>query len=462
MDILKKVNQTIKEHSMLRGGERVLVGLSGGPDSVSLLHILDELKQDWRLSLHALYVDHGLRPEKTPQETEFCAGLAARLNVPFSVTKVDVKDLAARERLSIQEAARELRYLAFEERALQVEADRVATGHNADDQAETLLMRLLRGAGPRGLSGIPPVRGRFIRPLIRLERGEIERYLDDRGIGFIIDTSNLKQDYLRNRLRHEVVPVLKNYNPNLTGTLCRTADILREENEYLEIAVTKALMRLISRKTGESIELFLSPLEHMEKVILRRTLLRAVEDTRGLRGIGLDHIEGIISLIRTGSSGSRIYLPGGIRVIKDYSTLVITSAAPRKLGEHLLQVPGETVLKEAGLVLISSIAASPTATGDGKTEAAFDLGMLRFPLKVRSRRAGDFFHPSGFGKRKKLQDYFVDEKVPRDLRDAVPLVLSGEDIIWVVGYRTDERYRVRPSSSRVLKITVKMARQDRL
>ncbi|VAX33448.1 tRNA(Ile)-lysidine synthetase [hydrothermal vent metagenome] len=458
MDILKKVKQTIKKHSMLKGGERVLAGLSGGPDSVSLLHILNELREEWRLSLYALYVDHGLRPEKTPYEIDFCTELTERLKVPFSVKKVDVREFSDKENLGIQEAARHLRYLAFEEHAFQVEADRIATGHNADDQAETLVMRLLRGSGPRGLSGIPPVRGMFIRPLIMVKRSEIEKYLDERGIGFVIDTSNLKQDYLRNRLRHEVMPLLKKYNPNLTGTLCRTANILREENEYMEIAVTKSLMRLISRKTGDKIELFISPLENMEKVILRRALIRAIEETRGLRGIGLEHIEEIISLIRTGSSGSRIYLPGGLRVIKDYSTLIITSAAPRKLGEHVLQVPGETVLKESGLVLISSVNDDSAGTGDGKTEAAFDFDMLRFPLKVRSRQAGDFFYPSGFGKRKKLQDYFVDEKVPRDTRDTVPLLLSGEDIIWVVGYRMDDRYMISPSCARTLKIIVKMAK----
>ncbi len=458
MDILKKVNRTIKKHSMLKGGERVLVGLSGGPDSVSLLHILSELREEWRLSLNALYVDHGLRPEKTPCEIDFCAELTERLKVPYSVEKVDVREFSDKENLSIQEAARHLRYLAFEEHAFQTEADRIATGHNADDQAETLVMRLLRGAGSRGLSGIPPVRGPLIRPLIMVERSEIERYLDERGIGFVIDASNLKQDYLRNRLRHEVMPLLKKYNPDLTGTLCRTTDILREENAYMEIAVTKSLMRLISRKTVDKIELFLSPLENMEKVILRRALIRAIEETRGLRGIGFEHIEEIISLIGTGSSGSRIYLPGGIRVIKDYSTLIITSAEPQKLGEHLLQVPGETVLREAGLVLISSVSNDSTGTGDGKTEAAFDFDMLRFPLKVRSRQAGDFFYPSGFGRRKKLQDYFVDEKVPRDMRDSVPLLLSGEDIIWVVGYRMDDRYRISPSCARTLKIIVKPAK----
>ncbi len=460
MDILEKMIQTIRKHSMLSGGERVLVGLSGGPDSVALLHLLTELAGTWRLSLHALYVDHGLRPRKTPSEIEFCARLAESLAVPFSVARVDVGEHRRREGLSLQEAARHLRYRAFEEHAYRIEADRIATGHNADDQAETVVMRMLRGSGPRGLSGIPPVRGGFIRPLLDLRREEIESYLDERKAEFLVDASNLSKDYLRNRLRQEVMPLLREYNPDITGTLCRTADILREENEYMEVQATKALMRLISRKREGRVELFLSPLENMEKVILRRVLLRVIGETRGLRGIGLDHVESIIRLVKGGGSGSRIYLPGGIRAIRNYSTLTITAEAPERLRERPLEVPGETVLKEAGIVLISSITDHSSGTADGRTEAEFDLDSLRFPLKVRPREPGDCFYPSGLGRRKKIQDYFVDEKVPRDVRDTVPLVVTGEDIIWVAGYRTDERFGVRPSSTRILKIIIKPARQD--
>ncbi len=458
MDILKKVNNTIKRYAMLYGGERVLIALSGGPDSVCLLHLLHELRKQWKISLEALYVDHGLRPDETEREKRFCKEIAERLGVGFNTVEVDVRTYAEREGLSLQEAARVLRYHALEQEAIRTESDRIATGHHADDQAETVVMRLIRGSGRRGLSGIPPVRGKIIRPLIEVQKTEIERYLQERGLKFLTDSSNLKKDYLRNRIRQEVIPVLKRFNPNLTKTLSRVASVLREEDEYLDIQVAKALMRLISRKSDKSVELFLSPLETMERVILRRALLRVIDETRGLREIGVEHIEEIIRLIQEGSTGARIYLPGGIRVIKSYSTLTITSQAPERVGEYTLNVPGETVVKEAGLVLISSITAEKDNLGDGRYEVSLDLDSLSFPLRIRARQKGDYFYPFGFGKRKKLQDFFVDEKVPRDVRDSVPIIVSGDDIVWVVGYRLDDRFKVLPSTRRVLKIIARVSR----
>lgn len=460
MDILNKVRSTIERYSMLKGGEKVLIALSGGPDSVTLLHILNELKGEMILTLHALYIDHGLRPEETPDEIEFCGEITGRLSIPFSFRKIDVRAYADSERLNLQEAARQLRYLAFDEEADSSGADRIATGHNADDQVETLIMRLIRGSGPRGLSGIPPLRGRVIRPLIETNREEIEDYLKSRDIRYMTDTSNLKGYYLRNRIRRQVMPVLKKYNPRIVGVLCRTAGIIREEDSHIDLTVTKALMRLISRKDERRVELFLSPLENLEKVILRRVLIRVIEETRGLRGVGIEHIEDIISLIRHGETGSRLYLPGSIRAVRGYSTLIITSEPPRRLGKYTLNIPGETLLKEAGIVLTAEIVdESYGGTANGRSEALFDIERLKMPIRVRSRVPGDFFYPSMFGRRKKLQDYLVDEKVPRDERDAVPLLISGDDIIWVVGYRADERYRPEPSGGKRLRITVRSVRE---
>ncbi len=458
MELVKKVIRTVEKYGMLYGGERVLIALSGGPDSVCLLDVLNALKERWRLSLSALYIEHGLRPEETPGEIEFCKNITERYGVEFNVVSINVRDYAEKEGITLQEAGRILRYLCLEQEALRTDADRIATGHHADDQAETIIMRLIRGAGRRGLSGIPPVRGKVIRPLIELSRDEIEEYISSKGLDYVVDSSNLKDEYFRNRIRREVIPILKRFNPNLLNTLSRTAHILREEDDFINAFVHKALMRLISRKTSDTVELFLSPLEALDRVILRRALLRVIDETRGLRSIKMENIEYIIDLIKKGSSGDRIYLPGGIRAIRGYSTLVITSKKPQRIEECELKVPGETLIKEAGVVLIATIEENVGSYGDGKEVACFDIDSLRFPLKIRARKEGDFFYPFGLGKRKKLQDFFVDEKVPRDIRDSVPLLISGEDIIWVVGYRTDERYRVGPSADRVLKITVRLSR----
>jgi tRNA(Ile)-lysidine synthase len=463
-ELFQKVKKIIEKYFMLSGRERVLIALSGGPDSVCLLHILKKLQEEFRLDLHALYVDHGLRPGEAGLEIDFCKNLCAKFKLPFLTKKIDVKCYAKDKKLNIQEAARELRYRAFEETARELNAEKIALGHTADDQAETLIMRLLRGTGPAGLSGIPPVRGKFIRPLIEVQRREIEQYLGEEKIAFIVDSSNLKRDYLRNDIRLSLMPRIKEINPNIVDTLSRTASIFREEERYFEIVVAKALMKLMSRKTNFRIELFLSPLAAMEKIILRRTLRRAIDETTGLRGINFIHIEDISELVKKGKPGDRLYLPHGIRAIKAYSTLILTSEPTVRLNSYTLNVPGEIILKEAEVLIHASLgeiqdfeepSRSVREHADFKTSATFDAERLIFPLIIRSRQEGDFFYPSGFGKKKKLQDFFVDEKVPRDERDAIPLIVSADDIVWVAGYRGDERFKVTDKTEKILKLEVK-------
>jgi tRNA(Ile)-lysidine synthase len=452
--LAEEVSAVIGKYSMLAGGETVLAGLSGGPDSVCLLMLLNSIRDTLRLSIRAVYVNHNLRPEETGKEIEFCRNLCGRVGVPFILKSIDVASYAGQFQLNRQEAARELRYRAFEEAAFEVKADRIALAHNADDQVETFFMRLLRGSGPKGLSGMPPKRGKIIRPLIETGRRAIEKFLEDEKLPFVVDSSNREVHYLRNRLRKFLVPELKALNPNLTATLLNTVSILQEEERFFGIMVTKALMKMISRKTDEKIELFIAPMEVLDTVILRRVLRRAIEETRGLRGIGYVHIEAIIRLIRGGSSGDRLYLPKGVRVIRGYSLLIITSVPPSKIREYELEPPADLAIREAGLVIRASIEEKVQNQGDGKSSVVLDADTVHFPLRVRSRRNGDFFFPLGFGKRKKLQDFFVDLKVSRDERDCVPVVLSGDDIVWIAGHRADERFRITERTKRFLKLSL--------
>jgi tRNA(Ile)-lysidine synthase len=458
MNLLGQVKTTIKKHSMLSEKDRVLTGLSGGPDSVCLLHALNNLKDEYKLALHAIYIDHGLRPDEIPAEIEFCKKLCETFGVPFITKSVDVKSYAMDYGLNKQEAARELRYKAFDETSLELNANRIALAHNADDQAETFFMRILRGSGQKGLTGIPPVRGKIIRPLIETDRKNIEEFLDSISQSFIVDSSNLKKDYFRNWLRLAVMPEFKKQNPALVNTISRVCEIIREEDNYLELIVTKTLMKLIPKKTDKLIELFLVPLENMDKAILRRVLRRAIDAVKGLRGIGFVHIEDIIELVKKGDSGDRIYLPKGIRVIKGYATLILTSEQPSQLRTYSLNAPEELALKESGILIKSSFAYSAEISCDGKSKVMLDAERIKLPLVVRARKAGDFFYPAGFGKKKKLQDYFVDEKIPRDERDSVPIVLSGEDIVWIAGYRADERFKATPETKKILMLETKALR----
>ena len=446
------VKNTISRYSMLSPGETVLVGLSGGPDSVCLLHILSELKEEMSLCIYAAYIDHGLRPFETPQEIEFCKTLCEGLSVALKIKSVNVKEYAVEKGLSKQEAARLLRYKALKEIASEVRASRIALGHNADDQVETFFINILRGAGPRGLSGIPPVRENIIRPLIETSRKEIEEFLTDNRIDYIIDSSNLKRDYLRNWVRLTLIPEMKKVNPSITETMTRMMSILRDEEAYFDILVTKALMRMITKKTESYIELFLSPMETIGRVLLRRLLRRAIDEIKGLRGISFVHIEDILDLIKKGEAGDRLYLPDDMRVIKGYSTLIITTESPVRIGRYSLSVPGEVFIKEKGVKIRAEILDSIKGLEDGRHIVILDAEKTGQSLIIRSREKGDFFYPLGLGKRKKLQDFFVDEKIPRDERDSIPLVLSGNDIIWIAGYRADDRFKVTKDTERFLRL----------
>jgi tRNA(Ile)-lysidine synthase len=445
---------------MLSGNDKILVGLSGGIDSVCLVTILNNISTEFGTEISAAYIDHGLRPDEIPAEIEFCKQLCEKLGLSFATKKINPSSYAKQEGLSKQEASRELRYRALLNIAAETGCSKIALAHNADDLAETILMHLVRGSGPLGLAGIPPVRKPFIRPLIDIPRKAIEEFAAAEGTSFVTDSSNMTDNYLRNRIRHSIVPALKNINKDFITTVCRTAEILRQEERYFEIQVTKTLMKLISRKTDSSIELFLLPMEALDIALLRRVLRRAVNETRGLKSLGLIHIEALIKLIKAGKSGDRIYLPDTIRAIKSYSTLILTAGAPAKLTECLLQESGEIHLEEASRVISSLICEKDILEdfGDGKLIACLDADKITFPLTIRSRKPGDFFYPLGMSKPKKIQDFFVDSKIPRDERDVIPLLLNKDEIIWVIGRRVDDRYKVTDNTIRVLRLQLRTSK----
>jgi len=440
---------------MLSEGDSVLIGLSGGPDSVCLTIILDKLRDNFNLSLYATYINHGLRPDEVVREISSCRSLCDRLGIRFIPKSINLEEYVKENNLNLQEAARELRYKMFDKMAEELRVTKLALGHNADDQAETVLMRLIRGAGRRGLSGIPPVRGNIIRPLIETRREEIEEFLADVNEPFLTDSSNLKEDYFRNWLRHNIMPEIKKQNPSFVDNVVKTADIFRDEDAYLEIIVTKTLMRLISRKTDNSIELFLSPLENIEKPILRRIMRRVLAEIGADRGIDLVHVDDILRLVKENQSGDMLNLPKGLRVVKKYSTLLLTSEEQSAgFTPCAFEVPGKVTLEGAGIVIKAEVSEMMQDGCDGRMKAVFDFDRLFFPLYIRMREDGDYFYPAGFGMRKKLQDFFVDCKVPHEERDSVPIVVSGEDIIWIAGYRMDERFTPKDFTKKFVTLSI--------
>ncbi len=454
MDIIRQASATIKKHRMLSKGDHVLIALSGGPDSTCLALVLRELSGELDLKLFAHYVDHGMRPLETPSEIEQCTALCKSLEIEFSHSKVDVEGLVKSQSMNTQEAARDLRYTALANAAMACGAKRIALGHTLDDQAETFFMRILRGAGPSGLASIPPVRRALIRPLINTRKADVLAYLKTKKIEAVQDSSNLKEHYLRNRLRKELMPLLEEINPSIIETIGRTTEVLSDEERYFFIQVNKTLMRLITSKGDDHIELFLRPLETMDSAIARRVLRRAVEETASLRRIEHVHIDDILRLISEGTPGDSIDLPHDVKVIKKYSTFLITSAPPVCIDTRTMKEPGSIELTEAGAKITATVLTEAPALSKGTNKCVLDAAKATFPLIVRARRDGDYFYPQGFGKRKKLQDFFVDAKVPRYERDAVPVIMVGDDIAWIAGYRADERFALSRDTKRYLLLEV--------
>jgi len=434
--LVEQVKKTISRHGMVMPGDRLLAAVSGGPDSVAMLYVLNSLSAELGFTLAVAHLNHGFRPEAA-DEAGFVRAEAERLGLQSVIREAapgEIPDGANR-----QAAAREFRYGFLRDAAARLGATKVAVGHNADDQAETWLMRELRGSGARGLSAIPPVRGEIIRPLIDATREEIMGYITENRIAYVTDRSNLKPVYLRNRLRIEVMPMLREINPNLTATAARAADVHRAEDEFLEAYTADAIRGLVTDNRGR-LSIPAAALSGLPEAIRRRALRQLVRRAKGdLLGIGYVHIQDAEELAASGGTGCVLHAPGGVRLGLSYGTLSVylEDDGPEPF-DIALPVPG-TVRLPDGSVVEARMAEGP-AEPAGRHEAVFDAGAVKAGLRVRSRRPGDYLYPAGMDGKKKLKEMLIDLKVPRELRGRLPVVTCGGEIIWVAGIRPDRRF----------------------
>jgi tRNA(Ile)-lysidine synthase len=457
----KRFARALLSFPPLAPGETVLVALSGGPDSVCLFDLIREVAEKKGFHVRIAHLDHGFRPE-AEEEARFVRRLADRWNLPATIGKIDVPSLCKARGLSKQVAAREARYAFLDETARSVGARWIALGHTANDQAETFLIRLLRGSGREGLGGIPPIReGRFIRPLLSFTREEILRHLRESGLPFVEDRSNADPAYLRSRIRHELLPMLARYNPRIVRTLCSEAEIQREESGFMNETLKGHLPGLVVESSGET-ALLLDALGGIHPSLARRAVRWAIERTKGdLNGIASRDVDAVLRLTKGNVSAIRP-LPGGIVAERGYDRLHIRSSPkPSRSGWEpvVLAVPGESRIPELAVTLRVSLAERPVVSRS-PAEGLFDIDRLSFPLIARPRRPADLFYPAGMRGKKKLQDFFVDRKVPRGERDRVPILISGGEILWVAGYRQDRRFAAGPATRRALSVILSGANPE--
>jgi len=450
MSVIARIRQFIHQHDLVRPDTRVVAAVSGGSDSTALAYILRELAAGGELHLVGLaHFNHQLRPSAANDER--CAAAAAdAIGVPLFVEREDVAARARRERRSIEDAARTARHAFFERARSQFGADAIALGHTRDDQAETFLLRLIRGAGPRGLAAMYPRKDHVIRPFLGIRRDDLRAWLDERHLRFVEDETNADVSIPRNRVRAELLPFLvERFNPSIVDALADEADIARETWEWMTSAAN------LSNLPNPVEELDIPRLVEAPLALRRLIVWNAMQRTSAGRPVAFGHVEAALRLMHKQGS---IDAPGQ-RVERVGSRLVLRSRPPGTQGRvtvedaanlfrYPLSIPGETTLPEAGWVVSAEEAAATTGAtvgkrGLGPATAIVRGDLCRGPLSVRNRRPGDRFTPVGLRGRKKLQDYFVDRKIGRRDRDAVPLVVDAADrIVWVAGHGIDEAFRV--------------------
>ena len=458
-DFLEKVKGTISRYNMLAPNVRVVVGVSGGPDSVSLIHLLSRLQGEYNLSLWIAHLNHRLRGREAEEEEKWVKQFGRELGIYVISDSCDVRLLAKKKKLSLEEAGRRARYSFLEHVANEVRASRIALGHTASDQVETFLMRLIKGAGTDGLSGIPPVRNGVVRPLIDTFREEVEAYCKENDLHPCQDSSNLDLCFLRNRIRWDLIPHLSGqYNPRVGKALFRTSQILRDEGDYLERETKKVLPSIVLGQKRNELILDIQKLCHLHPAIRRRVLRKAVGEVGGdLEGITFDHIDSALGM-GSGRGTKKLDFSGGIVVKREYDRLVISrrSSNNKVSFRYSLVVPGKTELEELNLILeAENIVERPANFAKDGSVAYLDYDMLQEPLFLRKKKGGDRFQPSGMKGSKKIKDFFIDLKIPLEERDKVPLLISKDKVAWVVGHRVDERFKIQKSTRRILKIKVR-------
>lgn len=471
-----RVLNLIREHNLLAGQQCLLVAVSGGQDSVCLLHILAKLQPELKVKLHVAHLDHQLRGAESESDARYVARLAKKMDIPYTIEKRDVKACRARHRLSLEEAGREVRYTFLSEVAQSIGTDRVAVAHTADDNIETVLLHLIRGSGTRGLRGLQPASlwhpSSFtvvkdlvvVRPLLNISREETAAYCHSHRLMPRLDTSNLDLSPLRNRIRLELLPLLQNYNPRIGDALQRTSRLAGEALAFLD----EECIGLRDRIVQQQGDIFLFDKTEFLKIsaALQRHLLRlTIEEILGnLTDIESRHIEQIMAALAM-PVGKRLTLPGLTFAIDyDHYWLARDTSAlcplPLLDGETSLKIIGETSLP--GWRVTAAITDCPGIhETDNRFVAYLDLNKTGRELTVRARRAGDWFLPLGMTQTKKVGRFMIDAKIPRSWRPLIPIVGSPRQVVWVVGWRIDERAKIDETTKRALRLEFVRADSDR-
>lgn len=450
---MQKVFDYIRQNHMIEAKEKVLVGVSGGADSLCLLFVLKRYAQEIPFDLTAVHVEHGIRGKESMDDAAFVQQICRAENIKCRCISCRVPDIVQKEKMSLEEAARKVRYEVFEQVREELGADKIAVAHNKNDQAETMLFQMVRGSGLKGAAGIPPVRGHIIRPLLECTREEIESYLKDRKIIWRIDSTNYELDYTRNCLRHKILPELaENVNVKSVEHLAALGEELRQVQAYISVQVEKIADELACCRNGAA-EIEIEKLQKqtglIQEYVIRESLKRA---GCGLKNIGRGHIRDIRELAE-GQSGRSISLPGGWWARREFGRLLIGRQADGEKKNFRIHpvIPGMATVADQAYVFDIFPYSGQNIPQKIYTKW-FDYDKIGSDLLLRSRQPGDFLVVNSQGGRKKLKSYFIEEKIPQKEREKIVLMAKESEIIWVTGHRISEAYKVTPETKMILEV----------
>jgi tRNA(Ile)-lysidine synthetase-like protein len=487
MDFLTNLRRFIHKHDLLPRAAPVVVGVSGGVDSLALLHALNTLAPELDLRLHVAHLDHQLRGDAARADADFVRALAQAWGLPHTIESRDVSGFARRHKLSLEEAARQVRYGFLCEVALAQHSEAIAVAHNADDQAESVLMHFLRGSGLSGLRGmlpkmrlaelrlertdstfhLPPSALKdifLIRPLLETPRAAIEEYCVQHSLQPRVDATNADTTYFRNRLRHELLPLLETYNPQIRSILGRTADVIAAEHEVLQAHTNYAWGMTVVAEIDTAVTFDL-PLWREQPIGVQRALLRqAIQQLRPpLRDIDFVHIADAIEILQRATTGDQVTLPQQLFIEVSYDTFTIAPRdeltlpdwplLPDRCAPFIVNVPGITPLPAAAWIVEATFAACDHGHVPlSRFAACFDADKLPGPLTLRPRTSADRFHPQGMPSPVRLKNWMITAKVPRLIRDRLPLLVAGDQIVWVPGFRVGQPFLVREETQHIIKL----------
>lgn len=465
----QQIVDTIKKNQLINDGDGVVVGVSGGYDSICLLHILYSISSEFNIKLYPVHVNHMLRGEEALRDENFVKSFCSTLGIDLYVKKIDIAQKAKHDKISLEEAGRNARYEEFNRVAKEVSATKIAVAHSKNDQVETILMRIFRGTGLEGLKGMEFKRDNVIRPLLEVERSQIEGYVNGNGLEAITDSSNLHTDYFRNRIRLNVIPQINSaIGADITDNLLRLSKIVVTDEDFLRYNAELYYEKSVITKKEFYVELDLEELKKMhlamKKRVLRMAIFNACDSTNGLEYV---HIDKILGLIENGRTGARVDITLGMLVLKSYKTLIIKKQETIKDQnyEQKLSIPGITKISCIDSIISTKIVNFETSKSCNEfifeNKDAYnkfiDLEKLQIKndsgLMVRNRRPGDIFKPLNSIGTKKLKEYFIDNKIPREIRDDFPLLAINKEIIWIIGNKTSDNYKVTDNTKSVLMIT---------